>query len=182
MIKGKVMKRIRTTRFSLVFVFILISLFLYNPLLVEARKGCCSHHQGVCGNKCCDGNPLSDKCKGNSSEFGNRKTTYQDKYNRNRYDDKPEIPTEFTIIIYDQNFNIESQENNPPQKSQKASKHNYDIHLKNGEVLKVEFYWEENCQVKYVKPDSSGIAYTYKDNVKEIKEAKKNDLTHFNKE
>lgn len=28
----------------------------------EARRGCCSHHQGVCGCKCCDGTALSDKC------------------------------------------------------------------------------------------------------------------------
>lgn len=28
----------------------------------EARRGCCSHHQGVCGCSCCDGTPLSDKC------------------------------------------------------------------------------------------------------------------------
>ena len=28
----------------------------------EARSGCCSHHGGVCGCKCCDGIPLSAKC------------------------------------------------------------------------------------------------------------------------
>ena len=28
----------------------------------EARRGCCSHHGGVCGCACCDGKPLSDKC------------------------------------------------------------------------------------------------------------------------
>lgn len=28
----------------------------------EARKGCCSRHDGVCGCKCCDGTALSDKC------------------------------------------------------------------------------------------------------------------------
>ena len=28
----------------------------------EARQGCCSHHGGVCGCRCCDGSPLSAKC------------------------------------------------------------------------------------------------------------------------
>lgn len=28
-----------------------------------AERGCCSHHGGVCGDHCCDGTPLSDKCK-----------------------------------------------------------------------------------------------------------------------
>lgn len=28
----------------------------------EARRGCCSHHGGVCGCACCDGKPLSAKC------------------------------------------------------------------------------------------------------------------------
>jgi len=30
--------------------------------LAEARRGCCSHHGGVCGCKCCDGTPLSATC------------------------------------------------------------------------------------------------------------------------
>lgn len=146
-------------------IFLLI-IILVNLDLAYARRGCCSHHGGVCGNKCCDGTPLSAKCRGDSPEFVNRKTTYQERYNRNRYEDKPEIPTEYTIKIYDKNYNIESKENTPPQKT---SKHNYEIHRKNGEVLRVEFYWEENCQIKYVKPDSSGIAYINKEDVKEIK-------------
>ncbi|MBT9548596.1 MAG: tetratricopeptide repeat protein [Candidatus Sericytochromatia bacterium] len=33
-----------------------------SPNEVEARRGCCSHHNGVCGCKCCDGSSLSDKC------------------------------------------------------------------------------------------------------------------------
>jgi endonuclease YncB( thermonuclease family) len=28
----------------------------------EARRGCCSHHGGVCGCSCCDGSSLSAKC------------------------------------------------------------------------------------------------------------------------
>lgn len=176
------MKRIWAIIFSSLLVFIIIFLYLYNPLLVEARRGCCSHHGGVCGNQCCDGTPLSAKCKGNSPGYINRKTTYQENYNRNGYDNRPEIPTEYTIKIHDQNYNIESKENTLPQKSQKAPKYNYEIHQKNGEVLKVEFYWEEDYQVKYIKPDSSGIADIYKDDVKEIKETKKNVLNHSNKE
>lgn len=41
-------------------VFITCILFFTSP--IEARSGCCSHHQGVCGCRCCDGTPLSAKC------------------------------------------------------------------------------------------------------------------------
>lgn len=44
-------------RIILVVVFVFIS-----ASFVEARSGCCSHHGGVCGCTCCDGNPLSAKC------------------------------------------------------------------------------------------------------------------------
>lgn len=29
---------------------------------VDARSGCCSHHGGVCGCRCCDGSSLSATC------------------------------------------------------------------------------------------------------------------------
>lgn len=39
----------------------LLAVFLFvNP--VDARQGCCSHHDGVCGCSCCDGTPLSSTC------------------------------------------------------------------------------------------------------------------------
>ncbi len=34
--------------------------------VAEARRGCCSHHGGVCSNQCCDGTQLSAKCGGGS--------------------------------------------------------------------------------------------------------------------
>lgn len=37
-------------------------LFLSSPMVAEARSGCCSHHRGVCGCRCCDGTALSAKC------------------------------------------------------------------------------------------------------------------------
>lgn len=36
--------------------------FLSTPVVAEARSGCCSHHRGVCGCRCCDGTALSAKC------------------------------------------------------------------------------------------------------------------------
>lgn len=30
--------------------------------VADAQSGCCSHHGGVCGCRCCDGTPLSDIC------------------------------------------------------------------------------------------------------------------------
>ena len=47
----------------------LLILFILSYLLslliivdAEARRGCCSHHGGVCGCVCCDGTALSAKC------------------------------------------------------------------------------------------------------------------------
>jgi len=46
---------------KLLFILFIFSLFL-QPLKVEARSGCCSHHDGVCGCECCDGTALSSTC------------------------------------------------------------------------------------------------------------------------
>jgi len=42
---------------------ILIALLLLLPFVVDARQGCCSHHGGVCGCRCCDGSSLSSTCR-----------------------------------------------------------------------------------------------------------------------
>ncbi|MBN2285731.1 MAG: peptidoglycan-binding protein [Tissierellales bacterium] len=41
-------------------LFALLIICVYS--LSEARRGCCSHHGGVCGCGCCDGTPLSATC------------------------------------------------------------------------------------------------------------------------
>jgi len=45
---------------------LLLTLFLFfivfPVLIAEARSGCCSHHGGVCGCRCCDGTSLSATC------------------------------------------------------------------------------------------------------------------------
>lgn len=43
------------------FVFLFFSL-IFLPKNIEARSGCCSHHGGVCGCRCCDGSSLSATC------------------------------------------------------------------------------------------------------------------------
>jgi len=43
-----------------IFFLFIGSLFL--TINIQARSGCCSHHGGVCGFSCCDGNTLSDTC------------------------------------------------------------------------------------------------------------------------
>ena len=45
----------------------ILSVFLFFFLILlpkntEARSGCCSHHNGVCGCRCCDGSSLSATC------------------------------------------------------------------------------------------------------------------------
>ncbi len=55
----KIMKNIKTI-FPVILIAIVLIIFL--PANTEARSGCCSHHGGVCGCRCCDGTPLSAKC------------------------------------------------------------------------------------------------------------------------
>ena len=47
-------------------LLLLILLFLFFIALpinnIEARRGCCSHHGGVCDCNCCDGTSLSATC------------------------------------------------------------------------------------------------------------------------
>lgn len=44
------------------FIFLLIISFALSINYVNARSGCCSHHSGVCGCRCCDGTSLSATC------------------------------------------------------------------------------------------------------------------------
>jgi len=50
------------------FIVIFLSLFFLSTstsvfnYTADARRGCCSHHGGVCGCECCDGSGLSDIC------------------------------------------------------------------------------------------------------------------------
>lgn len=51
------------SKLKVLIVLILIFLFLFAAIAdIGARRGCCSHHGGVCGCRCCDGTPLSAKC------------------------------------------------------------------------------------------------------------------------
>ncbi len=52
------MNKILLSLLIIIFIFFTI-LFVKN---VEARSGCCSYHDGVCGCSCCDGTPLSATC------------------------------------------------------------------------------------------------------------------------
>lgn len=47
---------------TLLYSLLIITLLVVFPLITDARRGCCSHHGGVCGCRCCDGTPLSAKC------------------------------------------------------------------------------------------------------------------------
>lgn len=43
-------------------LFLLFFSLIFLPKNIEARSGCCSHHDGVCGCRCCDGSSLSATC------------------------------------------------------------------------------------------------------------------------
>ena len=48
---------------SLFCISLIFSLAFFVSIdFVDARSGCCSHHGGVCGCRCCDGSSLSAKC------------------------------------------------------------------------------------------------------------------------
>jgi len=44
------------------FLPIFLTMSLIFPSFILARSGCCSHHGGVCGCRCCDGTSLSTIC------------------------------------------------------------------------------------------------------------------------
>jgi len=50
---------IKVGKFTLIFLVIFL---FFQVDTVFARSGCCSHHGGVCGCRCCDGSALSAKC------------------------------------------------------------------------------------------------------------------------
>lgn len=56
------------------FVFLFFSL-IFLPKNIEARSGCCSHHSGVCGCRCCDGSSLSATCAPYYPSCGGTTTT-----------------------------------------------------------------------------------------------------------
>lgn len=53
-------------------LLILIFLIGFPVRFTDARSGCCSHHGGVCGCRCCDGTSLSAKCAPYYPSCGNR--------------------------------------------------------------------------------------------------------------
>ena len=46
----------------LLLIFTLLFFVILAIGSIEARRGCCSHHGGVCGCRCCDGTSLSATC------------------------------------------------------------------------------------------------------------------------
>lgn len=44
-------------------IFPIIILLFFCLSVASAQKGCCSHHDGVCGCNCCDGTSLSSTCQ-----------------------------------------------------------------------------------------------------------------------
>jgi len=63
-------------------VFIVLAFFFFNSFsFVEARRGCCSHHGGVCICFCCDGIPLSSTCLPHYPQcLNNNKQTQEEIY------------------------------------------------------------------------------------------------------
>jgi len=49
-------------KLKIILPFFFLTVVLMFPLVISARSGCCSHHGGVCGCRCCDGTSLSTTC------------------------------------------------------------------------------------------------------------------------
>jgi hypothetical protein len=49
--------------FCLLIAILFFIVLIFIPVKSDARQGCCSHHGGVCGCKCCDGTSLSSTCR-----------------------------------------------------------------------------------------------------------------------
>jgi len=62
---------------------------------VEARSGCCSSHDGVCGCGCCDGTPLSDTCSPYYPECNSSSSDYSD-YSEPEADPSEDCPSHST--------------------------------------------------------------------------------------
>lgn len=58
----------------ILFILLFLSL-IFLPKNIEARSGCCSHHKGVCGCRCCDGSSLSATCAPYYPSCGSTTTT-----------------------------------------------------------------------------------------------------------
>lgn len=72
-------------RFKTLLLLTLLFSVVLPMLAVEARQGCCSWHDGVCGCRCCDGTPLSAKCAPYYPSCGGGSA-----YKGSVYDDKDE--------------------------------------------------------------------------------------------
>lgn len=124
---------VTTTRNSLIFSFIFA--FLVSCLIpgdVECQRGCCSHHGGVCGNQCCDGTPLSAKCRGGASSSA--------PVQRRSY--IPATPSHGATQS--------GQSSVPASTRVPESELARIIYLKDGRKIIVKSAWEENGQIKCV--------------------------------
>ncbi|MEZ4527712.1 MAG: hypothetical protein R2941_17475 [Desulfobacterales bacterium] len=116
------------------FTFLLFLFFL--PTSGLCKRGCCSHHGGVCGDRCCDGTPLSAKCRGSSSTYippvaPKSSGAYSPPY-RQTYD-KPSVAPAPTVD------------------TDKNNKESYLVVFKNGQKIKTTMAWEEDNQVKFYR-------------------------------
>lgn len=64
-------RRISAAAVSLLVLLLALLFFGLSPNEISsAGTGCCSRHEGVCGCVCCDGSPLSDRCRDKISGCG----------------------------------------------------------------------------------------------------------------
>ncbi|CAK8713850.1 hypothetical protein KKHLCK_02900 [Candidatus Electrothrix laxa] len=101
-----------------------LSIFIF--LLFQAnagigRQGCCSHHGGVCGGRCCDGTSLSLKCGGGGISIKKEKVTYL-----------------WDVLKTDKIYSF-------------TDGNSFDLHFVHGNLVKIEsFFIEEDEHEKYI--------------------------------
>ena len=131
-------------RLKLLVVFSCLFILYLIPANGICQRGCCSHHGGVCGNKCCDGTPLSAKCRKASYTPPMSSTIPEKKIQPS----KPK-PSPVTSII--------------PEKKTKPDI----IYLKNGKRIETKEAWEEGNLIKCYRFGNNIMAYP-KDQVERV--------------
>ena len=56
------MSNTKLKKIFIIIALIFMAICFFRPSIINARQGCCSHHDGVCGCGCCDGTSLSATC------------------------------------------------------------------------------------------------------------------------
>jgi hypothetical protein len=85
------------------FILTLLCIILLPLGNVKARQGCCSHHGGVCGCRCCDGTSLSATCAPYYPQCNTKSVPATPNYNSPTPKEEPPTSQKYTAEIPKEN-------------------------------------------------------------------------------